>query len=59
MSQIIAALFQLAIVLAGIAAWLTHIIECIKDDRIALLIVGALLFPVGIIHGVGVWFGVL
>lgn len=43
--------------IAFFLAWLTHIVTCISDDRWGLLIAGALIFPVGIIHGVGVWFG--
>ena len=48
------------LVLVGIgafAAWVTHIITCIQDDRWGLLIAGGLVFPVGIIHGIGIWFG--
>lgn len=40
------------------AAWLTHVISCIDDDRWGLLIAGGLIFPVGIIHGIGIWLGV-
>lgn len=38
-------------------AWITHIIVCIKTSAYLLLIAGAFVFPVGIIHGVGSWFG--
>lgn len=41
-----------------LAAWLTHVIVCLKSASYMLLLVGAFIFPVGIIHGVGVWFGV-
>ena len=40
------------------ASWLTHIIFCIKAKLWGLLIAGAFVFPVGMIHGTGVWFGV-
>lgn len=40
------------------AAWLTHIIDTISDGEWLLLIAGAIAFPVGIIHGIGIWFGV-
>ena len=43
--------------LAGIAGWITHIIVCIKSASYLLLIAGALIFPVGMIHGIGCWFG--
>jgi len=45
------------LVIASVAAWLTHVITCISDDRWGLLIAGGLVFPVGIIHGIGIWFG--
>lgn len=51
-SEIMAIIF-----IASIAAWLTHVITCISDDRWGLLIAGAIVFPVGIIHGIGIWFG--
>ena len=39
-------------------AWVTHIIHCLITAKYLLLIAGALVFPVGVIHGVGIWFGV-
>lgn len=46
------------LMLAFGAAWLTHVITCIDDDRWGLLIAGGIVFPVGIIHGIGIWLGV-
>ncbi len=43
--------------LFGYAAWLTSIVFCASAGLRPLLIAGALFFPVGIVHGVGVWFG--
>ena len=40
------------------AAWLTHVISCLLKAKYLLLIAGAFVFPVGIIHGIGIWFGV-
>lgn len=40
------------------AAWLTHVIVCIKAGAWLLLIAGALVFPIGIVHGIGQWFGI-
>ena len=42
----------------SLAAWLTHIVVCIKAGMWLLLITGAIMFPIGIIHGFGVWVGV-
>lgn len=39
------------------ASWITHVITCISDDRWGFLIAGALFFPIGCIHGIGIWFG--
>lgn len=41
------------------AAWVTHVIACIAMQAWVILIVGALLAPIGIIHGFAIWFGVL
>lgn len=41
-----------------IAAWFTHVAVCIKAASWGLLIAGALIFPVGCVHGTGIWFGV-
>jgi hypothetical protein len=46
------------IVFALFAAWITHIIFCLGAGAWGFLIAGALVFPIAIIHGVGLWFGV-
>jgi hypothetical protein len=51
------AFFGLGITIAVVAAWFTHIFDCLITHSWGLLIAGALLFPIGIIHGFGVWFG--
>jgi len=38
------------------AAWLTHIITCFSDGLWDFLIAGAIMFPIGIIHGIWLWF---
>lgn len=38
-------------------AWVTHVVYCITHALWVVLVVGALVFPVGIIHGIMVWFG--
>ena len=45
------------ILLAGYSAWLTSIVFCASNGMRPLLIAGAAFFPVGIVHGIGVWFG--
>lgn len=41
-----------------VAAWLTHVVVCIKTASWVFLLSGAIFAPIGIIHGVGYWFGV-
>jgi hypothetical protein len=50
-------LSSLGLVATMIAAWVTHVVICIKTASWVLLVIGAVVFPVGIIHGVGYWFG--
>lgn len=44
--------------LVAIAGWITHIVVCIQNEAWLLLIAGAIAAPIGIIHGIGIWFGV-
>lgn len=39
------------------AAWLTHVVTCLVEGRWGFLIAGAIMFPIAIIHGVMIWFG--
>jgi len=39
-------------------AWLTHVIVCIGSSKWIFLLAGAIFFPIGCVHGTGVWFGV-
>lgn len=47
----------IALVIVTASAWITHIVICFTDDRWGFLIAGAILFPLGVIHGIGTWFG--
>jgi hypothetical protein len=50
----------LSLLLAGAfcySAWLTSIVFCAASGQRPLLIAAATFFPVGIVHGIGVWFG--
>ncbi len=38
--------------------WITHIVVCLLEAKYMLLIAGAIIAPVGMIHGCGIWFGV-
>lgn len=39
------------------SAWLTSIIFCATNGHRPLMIADAAFFPVGIVHGIGIWFG--
>lgn len=47
----------IAIVGTAVAAWATHVITCIQNEAWLFLIAGAIAAPVGVVHGVGIWFG--
>lgn len=51
-------LVTVALILLSIPAWLTHVIVCLKTGAWGFLIAGAIVFPVAVIHGWGIWFGV-
>lgn len=50
-----AALISLPFV--SLAAWITHIVYCLQAAKYVLLLAGGLIAPVGVIHGIGIWFG--
>lgn len=37
-------------------AWLTHVVVSLWTWAWGFLVAWALLFPIGIIHGIGIWF---
>jgi hypothetical protein len=39
------------------AAWLTSIVFCAANHMHPLMIAAAAFFPVGVVHGVGIWLG--
>jgi len=39
------------------AAWITHVVVCLKASSWGFLIAGAIFFPVAWVHGTGVWIG--
>jgi hypothetical protein len=41
----------------GLAAWVTHVVVCIKTTSWILLVFGIIVPPIGLIHGIGTWFG--
>jgi len=52
-----AGFFTVLLFLIPFVAWVTHVVTCIVAHAWILLVLGALFFPFGIIHGIMVWFG--
>jgi hypothetical protein len=50
-------LIGIIIALASFGGWLTHLFVCFSQGLWGFLIAGAIFFPVGVIHGWGVWAG--
>jgi hypothetical protein len=42
--------------IVSLAAWFNHIFYCFAHAAWGFLIAGALFFPIGIIHGIWLWF---
>lgn len=50
-------LLWIAVVITCISGWVTHIVICFQEGNWGFLIAGAIFFPIGIVHGIGRWFG--
>lgn len=50
-------LFGLTLMIWVLGTWFTHVIVCIKMSAWLFLLAGAIFFPIGIIHGTGIWLG--
>jgi len=44
-------------ILLAYAAWLTSVVFCASNGVRPLLIADATFFPVGVVHGIGLWLG--
>ena len=49
--------FGIGLFLVIAAAWLTHVVHCFVAEAWGLLIGGAIFFPIAVINGMGIWFG--
>ena len=45
--------------LVWFAAWLTHVVTCILAHEWLFMIIGAFIAPIGVVHGVMIWAGVV
>lgn len=53
------AVISLFLFVSSIAAWVTHVIRCFNEEQWGFLIAGAIAFPIAVIHGWLIWFGVV
>lgn len=44
------------IAILSTAAWLTHLFTCFSQAAWGFLLAGAVFFPIGILHGIYIWF---
>lgn len=42
--------------LTSLMAWLTHVFTCFSKGLWGFLVAGAIFFPIGILHGIYLWF---
>jgi len=49
---------MIVVMLTSVAALFTHVINTLLAGKYILLLVGVILPPIGVIHGIGLWFGV-
>jgi hypothetical protein len=58
MSDSSSGLLSIGLFLWVVLAWLTHVITCISTSKWLFLLAGAIFFPVGCVHGTGIWLGI-
>ncbi|MCW0236717.1 MAG: hypothetical protein OJJ21_24190 [Ferrovibrio sp.] len=49
-----------AVIVFGLsfAGWVQHLYTCFTQNEWGFLIAGAIFFPIGVIHGWGIWLGI-
>lgn len=52
------AIWNAVFTIAVIVAWITSVINCIMTEKWILLVIDLLVAPIGVLHGLMVWFGV-
>lgn len=49
--------FYVGLIVIPIAAWINHVIITINCGAWVLLVMGSIVPPIGIVHGIGSWLG--
>lgn len=55
--QVLDGLLGLLVIFLAASSWLTHVVVCAGEGLWGFLIVGVVVFPVALLHGVAVWLG--
>lgn len=58
MAEFFGSAVGIGLMLASFGGWLTHLYACFTEQMWGFLIAGALFFPVGVVHGWGIWLGI-
>lgn len=58
MRDMLGTMIGILIGIACLMAWFTHLYVCFTEELWGFLIAGAILFPIAIVHGFGLWIGV-
>ncbi len=58
MSEFFGSVLGIGIMLVMFGIWLTHVLVCFAAGAWGFLIAGALFPPIGVVHGIAIWFGV-
>lgn len=58
MNEVRSVIIGFSIIGISIAAWFQHLYTCFSDDRWGFLIAGAIVPPIAVVHGIGIWLGV-
>ena len=53
------AFLVIGLALVWLSAWITHVVTCILSHEWLFMIIGAFIAPIGVVHGVMIWAGVV
>ncbi len=55
MGNLTGLLIIIAVALASLGGWITHVYICITNEWFLFLVAGAIAFPIALVHGWGNW----
>ena len=51
------AVITLLLQMITLGAWFQHIYTCFVEGALLFLVIGAGIIPIGVVNGLGIWFG--